>query len=113
MKYYTYCLLLMLIVGFLIAPSCAFANDNSYAPETVSVFSEHVDSSLDNLNPMVKGSSGGKGVSSSSKKIKSHDDDGNDTDDGSGGNSWIWIILIVLIILIGIVCVWYFFLRNR
>lgn len=118
MKFFKVSLLFALVLGFLTAPSCAFAYENSYSEVAVSSYSAHVDGTLNGLNPMVKGSSGGgkssgSSSSSSSKKVKtdSDDDDDNSTDDGSGSNSWIWII-IILVIIAGIFGVWYFFLRK-
>lgn len=115
MKFLKVSLLFALVLGFLVAPSSAFAYENSYSEVAVSSYSAHVDGTLNSLNPMVKGSSGGSkssGSSSSSKKVKtdSDDDDGNSTDD-SGSNSWIWIIVIIVIIA-GIFGIWYFFLRK-
>lgn len=115
MKLFNVSLIFALVLAFLMAPSCAFANENSCSASALPSYSAQVDSTLDDLNPMVKGSSGGSkssGSSSSSKKVKTDsDDDGNSTDDGSGNNSWIWIIVIIVIIA-GIFGVWYFFLRK-
>lgn len=113
MKVFRVSLLFVLVLGFLVAPSCAFAYDNSYSAAAVSSYSTHVDGTLNGLNPMVKGSSGGgKSSSSSSKKVKTDsDDDGNSTSDDSGSNFWIWIIVIIVIIA-AIFGVWYFFLRK-
>jgi ABC-type transport system involved in multi-copper enzyme maturation permease subunit len=107
-------LFIFLVLGFLMGPSCVFAYESSGTGSgSFSGYSKYFSSFENNLNPLVKGSSGGgKSSSSSSKKIKTDsDDDGNSTDDDSG-SSWLWIVLIIVIILI-IVGVWFFFLRNR
>lgn len=63
------------------------------------------------LEPLVKGSSGGRS-SSSSKKIDIDDDDvDTGTDDGS--TPW-WLIALILVIvgIIAVVVIWYLFLRK-
>ncbi|MBZ2165126.1 hypothetical protein [Methanobacterium spitsbergense] len=113
MKLLNVTLSILLVLGFVMTPSCVFAYENSFTSSaSISGFSVHSLSTITNLNPMVKGSSvGGKGSTSSSKKIKdSDDDDSNSTDDGN--NWWIWIIVVIIIILI-IFGIWFFYLRNR
>ena len=112
MKFLNVTLSILLVLGFVMTPSCVFAHENSFTSSaSISGFSVHSLSTITNLNPMVKGSSvGGKGSTSSSKKIKdSDDDDSNSTDDV---NWWIWIIVIIIIIVI-IFGIWFSNLRNR
>jgi hypothetical protein len=110
MKFLNISLSILLVLSFLMIPTCVFADENPFAGSGTIT---HSSSNLNNLNPMVKGSSGG-GKSSSSSKVKtdSDDDSGNSTDDGSGG-SWIWIIIAIIVIIALIFGVWYFLLRNR
>jgi hypothetical protein len=64
------------------------------------------------LEPLVKGSSGGRSSSSSSKKIDIDSDDvDTGTDDGS--TPW-WLIALILIVVgvIAVVVIWYLFLRK-
>ncbi len=99
MKFLNVTLFILLVLGFVMTPSCVFAYENSFtSSSSISGFSVHSLSTINNLNPMVKGSSvGGKGSTSSSKKIKDSDDDDNNTDDGN--NWWIWIIIVIIIIV--------------
>ncbi len=111
MKFLNVSLSIILILSILMIPTCVFADGN---PTADSGTITHSSSYLNNVNPMVKGSSGGsKSSSSSSKKVKtdSDDDSGDSTDDGSG--SWIWIIIAIIVIIALIFAVWYFLLRNR
>jgi len=63
------------------------------------------------LEPLVKGSSGGRS-SSSSKKIDIDDDD-VDTGTDNGSTPW-WLIALILVIvgIIAVVVIWYLFLRK-
>jgi len=110
MKFLNVSLSIILILSILMIPTCVFADGN---PTADSGTITHTSSYLNNVNPMVKGSSGGSRSSSSSSKVKtdSDDDSGDSTDDGSG--SWIWIIIAVIVIIALIFAVWYFLLRNR
>ena len=111
MKFLNISLSILLVLSFLMIPTCVFADGN---PTADSGTITHTSSYLNNINPMVKGSSGGsKSSTSSSKKVKTDsDDDGEDsTDDGSG--SWLWIIIAIIVIIVLIILVWYFLLRNR
>ena len=110
MKFLNVSLSIILILSILMIPTCVFADGN---PTADSGTITHTSSYLNNINPMVKGSSGGSKSSSSSSKVKtdSDDDSGDSTDDGSG--SWIWIIIAIIVIIALIFAVWYFLLRNR
>lgn len=110
MKFLNVSLSIILILSILMIPTCVFADGN---PTADSGTITHSSSYLDNVNPMVKGSSGGSRSSSSSSKVKtdSDDDSGDSTDDGSG--SWVWIIVAIIVIIALIFAVWYFLLRNR
>jgi ABC-type transport system involved in multi-copper enzyme maturation permease subunit len=110
MKFLNISLSILLVLSFLMIPTCVFADVN---PTADSGTITHTSSYLNNINPMVKGSSGGSKSSSSSSKVKSDSDDdsGDSTDDGSG--SWIWIIIAIIVIIALIILVWYFLLRNR
>jgi hypothetical protein len=112
MKFLNISLSIILVLSFLMIPTCAFANEN---PTIDSGTITHTSSYLNNINPMVKSSSGGsKSSTSSSKKVKTDsDDDSASTDDGSGSWLWLWIIVAILGIVVLIVLVWYFLLRNR
>lgn len=76
-------------------------------------------SSVANVAPLMKGSSGGsKSSSSSSSKTKTHDGDdatadNNSTDDDSSGFPW-WIIAVILVIILGLagLLIWYFIIRK-
>jgi cobalamin biosynthesis Mg chelatase CobN len=110
MKFLNVSLSIILILSILMIPTCVFADGN---PTADSGTITHTSSYLNNISPMVKGSSGGSKSSSSSSKVKtdSDDDSGDSTDDGSG--SWIWIIIAIIVIIALIFAVWYFLLRNR
>lgn len=107
MKFLNVILSILLVLSFLMIPTCVFADGNlNENSGTISHSSTYL-----NINPMVKGSSGGSKSSSSSKKSDIDDESGDSTDDGSG--SWIWIILAIIVIIAVIIAVWYFLLRNR
>ena len=105
MKFLNVSLSIILILSFLVIPTCAFADGN---PSADSGIITHSSSHLNNINPMVKSST------SSSKKIKTDsDDDNTDSADDGTGVSWIWLIVAIIMIIILIIAVWYLFLRNR
>ncbi len=115
MRFLNVIISILLVLGFLMVPTSAFASEYpSTSSETFSEYSISSENSLNILNPMVKSSGSSKSSSSSStKKIKTDDsdeDEGEGTDDGSG--TWLWIILIIIVVAV-IFGIWYFLLRNR
>ena len=63
------------------------------------------------LEPLVKGSSGGRS-SSSSKKIDIDDDDVDTGTDNGSTPWWLIALLLVIVSIIAVVVIWYLFLRK-
>jgi len=108
-------ILLSTLIFVFMSFSTVWANEES----TGELNSKISTSSMANMAPLMKGSSGGsKSSSSSSSKTKTHDGDdtttdNNSTDDDSSGFPW-WIIAVILIIILGLVglLIWYFVIRK-
>ncbi len=66
------------------------------------------------LEPLVKGSSGGRSSSSSSKKIHTDDADvsGNGTDTSDSTPWWLIALILVVVGVIAVLVIWYLFLRK-
>ena len=64
------------------------------------------------LEPLVKGSSGGRSSSSSSKVKVDVDDDLDGTDDGGSTPWWLIVLILAIVGIIAVVVIWYLFLRK-
>lgn len=98
-------------LGFLIAPNCVYALDDSTEETTTSITSPALENSY--IEVQAK-SSGSKSSSSSKTKIKTKGDDDETTGEDTGTDIPWWIFLVIggVILVIIAIIVWYLFLRK-